>query len=322
MPQETPLLSVVVVVGPLRARGQRVLDAVGAQTIADRLQLVVVDLRGATEPWLTVAPHLRADYIVEDPALTYGAARAAGVSAARAPVVAFVEDHCFPLPDWAEAVVRAHDGPWVGVGYAFTNANPETYRSRSGLLADYGLWAHPARHGPARLLPGNNIAYKRTLLDAFGDDLPTMLGTDFAVHQHCLRHGLPMGIAADALAAHTNFESLGSLLRANYAYCRTIAATRVRVHGWSPLRRLVYGLAVPLGAPAIKLARLFASLRGRRALWGGVAAALPVVAVTFAWSAVGEAVGYLFGMGDSAPVFRYWELEAPRLAQPEPAVRA
>src|SRR5438874_350553 len=40
------------------------------------------------------------------------AARAAGVHAARAPVVVFAEDHSFPQPGWADALIRAHREPW------------------------------------------------------------------------------------------------------------------------------------------------------------------------------------------------------------------
>src|SRR6185295_6477622 len=61
-----------------------------------------------------------------DVAAAAPAARAAGVRAARAPIVAFVEDHSFPQPGWAEALIAAHQQDWAVVGPAVGNANPET----------------------------------------------------------------------------------------------------------------------------------------------------------------------------------------------------
>ena len=47
---------------------------------------------------------------------TVAEGNAAGVRRARAPVVVFAEDHSFPLPGWAAALVERHDGrgpPWA-----------------------------------------------------------------------------------------------------------------------------------------------------------------------------------------------------------------
>ena len=46
-------------------------------------------------------------------------ANAAGIRAATAPVVALSEDHCFPEPGWAAALIDAHSGPWSVVGPAW-----------------------------------------------------------------------------------------------------------------------------------------------------------------------------------------------------------
>lgn len=54
-------------------------------------------------------------------------ARAAGIRQANAPVVAFVEDHSYPDPDWAERLIEAHRKLWAAVGpVMMVNANPAT----------------------------------------------------------------------------------------------------------------------------------------------------------------------------------------------------
>jgi Glycosyl transferase family 2 len=52
-------------------------------------------------------------------------ARATGVRHASAPVVALTEDHAYPAPGWAEALINAHKEGWAAVGPVMANANRE-----------------------------------------------------------------------------------------------------------------------------------------------------------------------------------------------------
>ena len=99
------------------------LDALAAQTVPDRLEVVIVDIAGNTPERLAVAPSLRHTYAVRPDINRWGRARAEGVRLATGPVVGFIEDHCFPRPDWAEILLEAYREPWDVVGYAFTNAS-------------------------------------------------------------------------------------------------------------------------------------------------------------------------------------------------------
>ena len=68
-------------------------------------------------------------------------ARADAIKYATSPIVAFVEDHCFPVGDhWAETVIDAHSGPYVAVGPTMQNANPATLTSWANLFVEYGPW--------------------------------------------------------------------------------------------------------------------------------------------------------------------------------------
>ena len=91
-------------------------------------------------------------------------ARARGVRAARAPIVAFTEDHSFPQPGWAAALVAAFTGGVSVVGPMVENANPGSAVSWANFLLEYGEWMPPGRpHGHAHL-PGHNSAYRRAVL--------------------------------------------------------------------------------------------------------------------------------------------------------------
>ena len=315
MNANTPVLSAIVIVGSCRDRAQRVVNNLCNQTIMDSIEIIIVDLGPEGSPPITTRAGVRTVSISRPRTEPWARARAHGIKQASAPIVAFIEDHCFPAPTWAAALVDAHTGPWAAIGYGFTNANPQTYISRASMIVDYGLWAHPARRGPARLLPGNNVSYKREALLAFGDRIETVLAPDFNIQETFEKRGWPMFIESRALAAHQNFQQLSGLLHANHAYCRLMATNRVDAQSWSTARRLVYGLAVPLATPALRFLRLLRSLKGRISLLPDVIAALPIILVAFHWAAMGESLGYLFGQGNSEQDFNRWELETERIVQ-------
>ncbi len=311
-PNATPTLSAVLIVGPCRERAQRVVDALSTQTAVTSLEIVVVDLAPESSAPLVVGRGVPTTY-VRRPGLTrWGHARADAVRAARAPVVAFTEDHCYPAPTWAQALIGAHAGPWAAVGYAFTNANPRSYVSRAALLARYGMFVSPATGGPARYLPGNNVSYRRDLLLGLGRSLDDLLDIDFNLQEALRREGHQLFVEARAISAHENYSTLAGECRAGRPYCRLLASHRARFDQWSRSRRVFYGIVSPMSAPVLRLIRLAASLRARPALWPSFFGGLPLITLMYASDAWGEAAGYLFGAGQSEQAVLKYELETER----------
>ncbi len=196
--------------------------------------------------------------------------------------------------------------------YAFENANPSKYMSRACLVNDYGSWLTPAPHGPATHAPGHNVAYKRDVLVQFGDRLNRLLTPDFNLHQELRAAGHMMFVESKAVIAHENFERFGGPARAHYVYMRLLAARRAELGRWSRGRRLFYGAAGLVGAPAIGMWRLYGGLRGRMTLLPLFLSALPVVVTMRLLTAVGESVGYVMGEGDTERELHYWETVAER----------
>lgn len=305
-------LSAILVAGPCRARAQRVVDALSAQTALLSIEIIVVDLVAESVPRLTAGEGATLVYVPMPGLARWGRARAEGARVARAPIVAFIEDHCFPAPDWADHVIDAHRGPWAAVGYAFTNANPESHMSRTGLLARYGMFVHPAEGGAARFIAGNNVSYKRDLILEAGTQLDTLLDIDFNMQEDLIRRGHHLFVEARALAAHLNYNTLSGECLTGRPYCRLLASHRAQVNAWGIPRRILYGVLTPLSAPVIRLARLARSLRGRRVLWSTAITGLPLIAVMYLSDALGESAGYLFGAGAAARDVLKYELETER----------
>jgi hypothetical protein len=309
-----PDLSAVILVGRMRERAQRSIDALAAQTVRDAMEIVAVDLASSSTPPLRSPDNVPTVYLTR-PGDTWGLGRAEALRHASGRIIAFIEDHSYADPGWAEALIAAHEGPWAAVGYGFRNANPESYVARSSFFHDYGRFAVPIARGPAKFLPSNNVAYKRAALDALGPDLESVLAVDFNIHEALTERNLPLFLESKAIVAHESFSRIGDLGQASFHFCRLLAANRVRARHWSLPRRVVYGTAAPVAAPMIKLARVTYSLRGRRPLWRDFVVSLPVMALIYGIAAVGESLGYLAGAAEAPEAFTTWELDVKRAAQ-------
>jgi glycosyltransferase involved in cell wall biosynthesis len=319
----TPELSVVVVVGPRRARAASCLRSLLADGLGDRLELIVVDVEPAGAAPLAGADDPRVRVLRLPPATTFATARVAGVGAARGAVVAFLEEHCRVLPGWGEALLRAYaSGPWSGVGTRIENANPGRGTSDiTGLLA-YHYFYPPLASGEVEFLPGHNASFRRDVLLAYADRLERLLRSDIVFHRRLRADRHRLYVAADAAIAHLNEVSAASRGRGIASWYRLFANERAREFRWPRARRWAYALACP-ALPLYYAWTAWRAVRAHRPQY------LPIlrlhagtVAVSGLAAAWGMATGLLLGNGDAELRFSRFEVEEWRGEDEEPPARA
>ncbi|HYN89764.1 MAG TPA: glycosyltransferase [Ardenticatenaceae bacterium] len=290
------LMSVVIVTDTYSSI-RKTMRHLRAQTVNDRLEVVIVapsrDALGLDESERD--GFQRVQVIEVGPLESLSWARAAGIRQASAPLVALAENHCYPDPHWAEALVEAHQQPWAAVGPAIGNANPDTLVSWSNLYIDYGPWVEPVPAGEIDDLPGHNSSYKRALLLEYGDRLETMLEAETTLHWDLRARGYRLYLEPEARTLHLNVSLPSSWLAERFWTGRRFAAARAQNQHWSPLKRAAYAGGAPL-IPLVRLARLWPQVRRRPALFPRI---LPALMVGLAVSAAGEMVGYALGSGIS-----------------------
>lgn len=316
-PPSEPRLSVAVVVGRQRTRARQCLAAIGDQTRRDELELLVVDLASESDAGPLDLPEGVETRVLElGTRIDLREARARAFTEARAPLIAFCEDHAMVREDWADAILRYAEAEvpgrdWAAASFAFANANPGSYMSTASFIADYLEWAHPVPDDRGR--PAcNNVVYHRPTVLSLGDELSRYLGSDVLLFEHLRTSGLRTTVIRDAVLYHQNPESLGVLLKANLAHCRLIAAGRVRTQSFSWPRRVLYAVAAPLYVTPLKAVRLLRAAFPRRSLWLDVLRTLPVSLLVFLLSSVAEGIGYVAGSGDAKEEFKEAELSATR----------
>jgi hypothetical protein len=304
-----PALSIIM---PLLARSSSwptARDALRAQTIADQLELVVVS--HLIDP---LSPNgkpggLHERIVAVAPEVSRSEALAVGVRAASAEIVVFAEDHAFPEPDWAAALLDAHTAGRVAVAPAVANANPTSALSWANLLLGYGRWVPPIEGGLLDELPAHHASYRRAILLERAEALPALIGREGRLQAELQARGHELTLEPRAVVRHLNASTLRGTIDLRVNAGRLYAAHRARREGWSPARRLLYAVGSPL-IPAVRFVRITQELRSRthdltpRVLAG--------TAVGVALDGVGQLIGYAGGEGTAAGRIERLDLDRAR----------
>ena len=269
----------------------RVFASLAEQSIADRLEIVVVS--PFDPPAKQQSRFAAVEYVKCGSIGSLGEPRAAGVRACSAPFLVFGEDHCFPRPGWAETLLTRLREGWTGVGPAILNHNPSSWISRADWLLNYGCFSEACAEGPASNIPPHNSAYRTAALLALDADLPALLQMDHHLQSRLLAEGGRFFLEPSAQAEHTNLSRLVPHWQSIFFGNRVYGATRARIHHWPAHRRGIYAAAFPLIA-ALRLIRACAFLKDWRSL-----PMVPLVTIGAVTGAAGEVCGYVFGDGSS-----------------------
>jgi GT2 family glycosyltransferase len=308
-----PAMSVVLVTPDCYQTIARTVALLGAQSAADQLELIVVapDVRSLDLPDTERRRFAAVRLVEAGQEKRYAAAHAAGVRAATTPVVAFAEDHAFPAPGWADALIAAHRGSWAVVGPAMRNANPDTRTSWADFLLGYGRWQEPIQGGPTDHVPGHNSSYKRAALMSYGEKLEDYLQAPALLHADLAARGYRLYLEPAAVVAHSNFSSIALWLPGRFHAGRAFAGARAR--DWRLRRRVLYVLAIPL-IPFVRLARIARETHRDGQPAGFFLRIAPLLWFGLVLDALGELTGYACGAPGSYEREWDWEFHRERQA--------
>jgi hypothetical protein len=305
-----PDLAIILLMSRRYAWLRRTIDFWGKQKVHDRIEAVLVRpaaLSGET----IIADDFRPFHslqIVDVPELdSVGTGFAAGVRQARAPVVMLAEDHAFPEPGLAQAILGIYDDPdVVAAGPVMVNANPGTLASQTAFVLAFSAAAYAQTTREARMLGGHNASYRRDFLVSLGDDLAELYKSERVLQFEIEARQRKMILLAHPRIAHFNFSRWRSTIVHAFHGGRLFGGQRCRDWGYG--RRIVYALGAPL-VPFIRLHRIVADLRESPSEYARlVPRRLPIFAFVLALHALGEAVGYALGVGSAVARYAPFEL--------------
>ncbi|HEY0404994.1 MAG TPA: glycosyltransferase [Pyrinomonadaceae bacterium] len=291
-----PAMSVVVITPDRYATIRKTIRHLRAQKVCGSLEVVIVapSAKELEMDESAMANFHRHKIVEVGPVSSTARARAKGAREASASIVAFAEDHAYPAPGWAEALIKRHGEDWAAVGPVMTNANPRSITSWANLLIEYAQWLDPSEGGEREHLPGHNGSYKRDVLLAYGERLEAMLDAESILHWDLRAKGHKLYLEPEARTFHQNFSIASPSLALRFNGGRLFASSRAR--DWPAWRRTLFTCAAPL-IPLVRGLRitreLFRPGRPRRLFLR----VLPALSVGLIFDGAGEMTGYAFGPG-------------------------
>lgn len=295
-------MSVIVVSLDSYERVRLTIAALRAQTAKYRLEIVIA---APSKDGLGLDVSELRDFsgfqVVETgPIRSTGGAVATAFERANAPIVAYVEEHSYPFPTWAELLLTAHREPWAAVGPAIVNANPGTILSWANLFTDFGPWVDPAARGVTSGLAWHHGSYKREPLSGYSSEqLESFFETEGFLHQDLQKRGYQLYFESEAKSNHVNVSSLSSLIRCEFFGGRLFGAARSQFNQWSMARRILYIAGSPL-VPVLRLRRTLQDVRRAGQFDTLFPQILPGMMTALVAHCLGEITGYALGAGNAA----------------------
>ena len=270
------------------------LAALARQTGGVRVEVVVADRVGDRVRTPLARQYPDAHLVTAPPATTIPALRRMGFQAAQGSVIGVIEDHVIVPPDWATRMLAAQREGAQVVGGSVTNAATGTIVDWAAFLCEYSHCLAP-KAGPAAWVPGNNVTYRRELLERFADRIAEDRWEDH-LHDAMREAGVTLLSRPEIAVGHKRHYGAREYAGQRYLYSRSYAG--LRAAGTGSVRRAGYGLAA-VALPPLLFARIVRRVWASGRYRDELLRSLPLIAVyVVAWAA-GETAGAWFGAGDS-----------------------
>ena len=210
---------------------------------------------------------------------------------ARAEIIAVIEDHSVPPPEWAHEVIQGHRLPYEIVAGPVENESQGTLFDWAFFLLEYAPFMPPVTAEVVPATPGVNISYKKSILP-LEEDRFASLWENFLLDE-LRKRGARIYLHPAMSMGHGNPFTFREFAKQRYFFCRSFAA--MRLQRATRFRRLVFGAGAGLVLPLLLLLRLartvWAKGRNRREF----VLALPWVLLFVCCGVVGEVLGAWFG---------------------------
>lgn len=221
--------------------------------------------------------------------------RQIAIEQARGDAVGVIEDHVIVPEGWARRMLDQLQQGHDVVGGSIDNAAVDTLLDWACFLTEYSHCIPPIPAGKVEWVPGNNVVYRRDVLDKYKHVLDPEKWEDH-LHNALKAAGVELFSEPGIVVGHKKHYTLMEYVTQRYYYARSYAGARVRDS--SGLKKLAYG-AGAMGLPPVLMARTLSRLFKKGRHLDKLVPSVPLISLfIMSWS-VGEVLGSWFGAGDS-----------------------
>jgi hypothetical protein len=217
--------------------------------------------------------------------------RAIGLRRARGRIIALLEDHGTPSPQWLASVLAAHEEPFEAIGGAVENG-VDKLLNWAVYFCDFSRYQNPVGDGQSEFLSDSNVSYKREALQGV-KNLWFQAFHETSVNWELRRKGMQLKLNPEMIVYQTRRGlRLLPALYERYVWGRSFAGTRASEI--TLMRRALYAV-LSLVLPLILSFRVVARTIPKRRHIDRLLLALPLVFLLECVWSVGELIGYVTG---------------------------
>ncbi len=271
------------------------LAALSRQSGSVSIEILVVDRIGKDVPG-KIRQHFPSVEILEvAPHTSIPEMRALAFRQARGRIVGVIEDHVLVPPDWAVKMLDAHRSGAVVVGGSVFNSACDRLTDWAAFLCEYSHCLVPPPAGPCEWVTGNNVTYRKELLDKYRPIIEEHRWEDH-LHSALRRAGVELLSRPDIAVGHKKHYTIAEYAHQRYLYSRSFSGMRA---GSMPVpKRLVFGF-LSLGLSPLLFWRVVRNVLKSGRHYRQLVLSLPLlVFFALSWS-LGDAVGFWCGRGRS-----------------------
>lgn len=217
-------------------------------------------------------------------------------------VIAMTEDHCIPASNWCEQIRELHSRyPEEVIGGAVENGTTDTALDWACYFCEYLDFMLPLTHAPRGTVPGNNVSYKRSVMEKHLSLFTAGLW-EFFVHAELSKQGVQFRMDPSLAVLHCKPFTASDFQSQSFYFARSFGAMRAQIAGSAGL--WMFRFLSP-ALPALVMWRLFRKVmlekkRNRKQFL----LSLPwILWFQLCWCA-GEITGYWFGDGGSTALVK------------------
>lgn len=291
----SPKLSVVVVSVFSERALENCLDSIFANENQDEVEIIVADccadesVARLTEEYPNVC-FLHFSEKAGIPVLS-----AAGIKQAAGEIIALTDASCVVDSNWITAILAAHQATSLIIGGAVEMSEQMKLVDLAAYFCEYGQFMPPLNSGAARVLPGNNISFKRSALEIGREYVEPEFWKTFWC-QKLQSAGVELIADSSILVRYAKEFKLVAFLVCRFHHGRCFAGMRA---GKMPIFKRAFFAAGSISLPAIFLYRTVAAVLGKKRFLKELLLSLPFVVLAIVFWSLGETCGYLAGTGKS-----------------------
>lgn len=231
-----------------------------------------------------------------------GWVRAEAVRAARAPLVAFLEEHAWAYPGWAAGFVSAFEGSaWAAIGAEMHSANDWAGINRYLAILNYPLLLAPVIVRPNNIVH-HNAGYRRDLLLAYGDRLDELFFPEDWLQMQLLADGHQFITSPQVRVFHFFETTFAQSFNFNLIAGQIAEAACNKFYQRTKFRRLLRLGALCFSPILRPFKQLLFFIQHRPGWLGTFFSGIFVITLIHTAHAVGGIVGVLFGMSEATSI--------------------